>query len=252
MAANALYRRLPSTFREPIAPAFVAAAALHGLLILAVGFGIEWPSFKTHALAVTVALTPATVAPDQAQHVAAENQLGFETPGEQAPQMHMQTTMTISREADGGDGDLSADELSPEALAQQLQQLEQQLSSLSDSNALKNPRIGSVAARRSLDADYLARWRARVEQVGNALYRGEPPAGNGDVRLLVSVNANGTLEHIRILQSSGNPTLDRAAQDTVVMAAPFPKFSRELARQTSRLEIVRTWQFRTQALSSRQ
>ncbi|MEY2908049.1 MAG: hypothetical protein RLZZ602_572 [Pseudomonadota bacterium] len=237
---------------EPIAPAFVAAAAIHALVLLTFGFAFEWPEIKTNTLAVTVALTPAAQAPDNAQHVAAENQLGTETPGEQAPQMRMQTQMTISRELDGADGEVTADQLTPEALERQLQELEQQLSSLSDSSAAANPRIGSVAARRSLDAEYLSRWRARVEQVGNALYRGEPPAGNGDVRLLVSVTADGALERIRVIQSSGNPDLDRAAQDTVVIAAPFPKFSSALAAQTRRLEIVRTWQFRTQTLSSGQ
>ena len=94
------------------------------------------------------------------------------------------------------------------------------------------------------------RWRGRVEQVGNALYRGEPPAGDGDVRLLVTVLADGTLEQIRVLQSSGIASLDQAAQDTVVLAAPFPPFSASLAQQTARLEIIRTWQFRTQAVSS--
>lgn len=91
-----------------------------------------------------------------------------------------------------------------------------------------------------------------MEQVGNALYRGEPPAGNGDVRLAVTVAADGALVRIRMLQSSGNISLDRAAQDTVVLAAPFPKFSEELAHFTPQLEIVRTWQFRTEALSSGQ
>ncbi len=245
-----LSQQLPGSLREPITPAFVAAVAIHALLLLAVGFSVEWPDFKTNTLAVTVALTPAAVAPDEARHVAAENQQGQDTPGEQAPQMLMQTTMTISRELDGADGDLSADEVTADAIERQLQDLEQQLSSLSDSNSMPNPRIGSVAARRSLDAEYLARWRARVEQVGNALYRGEPPAGNGDVRLLVAVKADGSLERIRVLESSGNAQLDRSAQDTVVLAAPFPKFSAELAKLTPRLEIVRTWQFRTQALSS--
>jgi protein TonB len=86
--------------------------------------------------------------------------------------------------------------------------------------------------------------------MGNALYRGEPPAGNGDVRLLVTVLADGTLENIRVLQSSGISELDQAAQDTVVLSAPFPAFSRELAQHTPRLDIIRTWQFRTHAVRS--
>ena len=109
-----------------------------------------------------------------------------------------------------------------------------------------NTRIGAVAARRSLDAEYLSRWRSRVEQIGNVLYQGRPINANGDVRLMVTVAANGSLERIRVLESSGDTRLDRAAQDTVVLAAPFPPFSEALAKRTGRLDIVRTWQFRSQ------
>lgn len=250
MAARQAKYRYPH-WREPIAPAFVAAIAIHALLLLAVGFSVDWPEPKFNTLAVTLALTPATAAPEQAQHVAQENQLGDDAEPEPATtaQVVMQTTMTLSREldiADGSDGEA----VTPETLERELAALEQALSSLSDNAAISNPRIGSVAARRSLDAEYLARWRARVEQVGNALYRGEPPAGNGNVRLLVSVRADGTLEKIRMLQSSGNAQLDRAAQDTVVLAAPFPAFSPALAKLTPRLDIVRTWQFRSEPVSS--
>jgi protein TonB len=63
---------------------------------------------------------------------------------------------------------------------------------------------------------------------------------------MVTVAANGNLERIRVLESSGDTRLDRAAQDTVVLAAPFPPFSEALAKRTRRLDIVRTWQFRSQ------
>lgn len=126
MAAKWALNHLPPPLREPIAPALVAAIAVHALLLLAVGFGFELPQFKTNTLAVTVALMPATLAPDNARHVAAENQQGLDTPGEQAaPQMVMQTTMTLSRELDGGDGELSADQVTAEAIERQLQELEQ-------------------------------------------------------------------------------------------------------------------------------
>ena len=63
---------------------------------------------------------------------------------------------------------------------------------------------------------------------------------------MVTVAANGNLERIRVLESSGDSRLDRAAQDTVVLAAPFSPFSESLAARTPRLDIVRTWQFRSQ------
>ena len=212
--------------RAPITPAFGTAIALHAALLFGLGFSFQFAERPARTIAVTIALNPMAVAPNKAQHIAAENQLGDTQAGEQAPETRlvMQTSVTVSKELDSFSGDTPSD------------------------SATANDR--SVAARRTLDADYLARWRARVEQVGNALYRGEPPAGDGDVRLLVTVSANGTLENIKVLQTSGNAMLDRAAQDTVVLAAPFPRFSSELAKMTARLEIVRTWQFRTEAVSS--
>ena len=70
--------------------------------------------------------------------------------------------------------------------------------------------------------------------------------GEGDVRLSVRILANGELDKVTVIKTSGDPALDRAAQNTVVLAAPFPAFSAELAKQTSELTIVRTWQFRTE------
>ena len=67
---------------------------------------------------------------------------------------------------------------------------------------------------------------------------------------MVTVAANGNLQRIRVLESSGDARLDRAAQDTVVLAAPFPPFSEALAKRTPRLDIVRTWQFRSEKMES--
>lgn len=238
--------------RAPITPAFGTAIALHAALLFGLGFSFQFAERPARTVAVTIALNPMAVAPDKAQHIAAENQLGDTQAGEQAPETRlvMQTSVTVSKELDSFSGDTPSDSATANDRAPQTEEQQQSVSSVSDSKDRDASRAGSVAARRTLDADYLARWRARVEQVGNALYRGEPPAGDGDVRLLVTVSANGTLENIKVLQTSGNAKLDRAAQDTVVLAAPFPRFSSELAKMTARLEIVRTWQFRTEAVSS--
>ena len=239
--------------REPIAPAFVAAAAIHVMVVLGLGFGVAWPKFQTQSVAVTVLLTPANKAPDDARHIAAQDQAGIAEvaqPEQMAAQFQMQTTMTISRELDGADGELAPDEITPEAVERQLKDLKEAVSSLSDQSSVQNTRIGAVAARRSLDAEYLSRWRARVEQIGNVLYRGQPLNAEGDVRLMVTVAANGNLQRIRVLESSGDARLDRAAQDTVVLAAPFPPFSEALAKRTPRLDIVRTWQFRSERMES--
>ena len=105
-----------------------------------------------------------------------------------------------------------------------------------------NPR---VAARATPDAAYLKAWQADIERFGNAYYRGLALRyGDGDVRLRVTVAADGGLRAIDLLTSSGIDALDRAAVHTVEQLAPFAPFPPALAATTSELAIIRTWQFR--------
>ena len=108
---------------------------------------------------------------------------------------------------------------------------------------VQNTRLGSVAARRALDADYLRKWVDRVQAMGNAALNSVGSA-RGDVRLLVVVDQFGILLDVTVLESSGFPHLDRAAIKTVQDAAPYPPFPPALSAQVDKLEIVRTWQFR--------
>ena len=60
--------------------------------------------------------------------------------------------------------------------------------------------------------------------------------------LLVSINRDGSLYEVQVLESSGQPLLDQAAQRIVLLAAPFAPFSGDL-NDVDRLEIIRTWRF---------
>lgn len=239
-----------SLLREPITPSFAIAAIIHGAILLALGFSVDWSQISTQSVAVTFALTPSDDAPDEAKHLAAADQAGDIDTGAPKNTVQWVTTVSVTQELVGGEASDLGRVPTPDALAKAIDEIEQLMAAISDSDINSEFIAGAVAARRSLDAEYLARWRARVEQMGNALYRGKTPSADADVRLLVSVAADGKLEQIRILRSSGTPELDQAAQNTVLLAAPFPPFSKALAQQTSRLDIVRTWQFRSNALSS--
>ena len=233
---------------DPIWAALTAAIAIHLIVIFGVRFGVDAEPVPRSQLAVTVALSPATEAPEQARHVAASHQQGADDSAH--PTLQLAASQLFIAAADEG---TDADSASPpsDTLRDQIEALSREVAALSDGRRSSASRAGAVAARQSLDAAYLARWRARVEQVGNSLYGGLTRSrGDGDVRLLVTVNAAGALEDARVIRSSGNTALDLAALATVRRAAPFPPFPRELAEQTDRLEIVRTWQFRAQPLSS--
>jgi protein TonB len=113
-------------------------------------------------------------------------------------------------------------------------------------------RLTALSARAAVDAAYLHNWRARVEAVGNKYY---PQASSrygiyGDLRLLVAIRHDGEIENIEVLSSSGHAMLDEAAIRIVRMAAPFEPFPPELRETTDTLEIIRTWKFRKNRLSS--
>ena len=60
-----------------------------------------------------------------------------------------------------------------------------------------------------------------------------------------------SIERIDVLASSGVSVLDQAAIRSVKLAAPFAPFPAELRDKADILEIIRTWQFRNDYLTSR-
>jgi periplasmic protein TonB len=113
--------------------------------------------------------------------------------------------------------------------------------------------ITSVSAKASNDAAYINSFREKIEYIGNKYYPHEAKAKNyhGDVQLLVSLKQDGHIHSIEMLRSSNNPVLDKAAINSVRLAAPFPRFPKHMREHTDILEIIRTWQFRSQSLSTR-
>ncbi|WP_232334922.1 energy transducer TonB [Pseudohalioglobus lutimaris] len=141
-----------------------------------------------------------------------------------------------------------------ERLNQQLASLEADLADQTrmQTTSPRVRRLTSVSAKQAADAAYLLDWRRRLEAVGNKYY---PEASiryglYGDLRLLVVIAKDGSLEDIRVLKSSGYAVLDEAAIKIVRMAAPYSPFPAELAATTDKLEIVRTWQFQQDELGS--
>ena len=107
-------------------------------------------------------------------------------------------------------------------------------------------RITSLSTAASADAFYLNSWRRKIEKIGNLNYPVEARKRKlyGSLRLLVAIEADGSLRRVKILESSGHKMLDDAAVRIVRLAAPFAPFPDELRATTDLLEIIRTWQFR--------
>jgi periplasmic protein TonB len=94
-------------------------------------------------------------------------------------------------------------------------------------------------------AAYLDAWRRKVERIGNLNYPDQAKRDRlyGNLVLHVAVRADGSVERVRVLHSSGHKILDDAAVRIVRMSAPYSPFPEEIRKETDILDITRTWQF---------
>jgi len=136
---------------------------------------------------------------------------------------------------------------SPEQMSDAVASLQAQLDLHRQAYA-KRPRrytMTSASTKQNDDALYLDNWRKRIEAIGNLNYPQEASSAGiyGTLRLMVSLQPDGSVQDIRILRSSGERVLDEAAVNIVRLAAPFEPFPTELRARVDVLEIIRTWQF---------
>lgn len=275
-----------ATFRN----ALLLALTVHAALILGLSFSASNSERHTPQIEVTLASRPSTALPEDAQLIAQTNQEGsgheadvnqvtsrnnlpidaaYEqqalmqaTQHQATQQREVVTTTTLARRSVSTEQTEQEKErsnlegISPEVdrinreLASLQAELDEQTRSYADQPRVR--RLTAASAKQSVDAAYLLDWRQRLEAVGNQYY---PQASvrygiYGDLRMLVVIRQDGSLEDIQVLSSSGYAVLDEAAIKIVRMAAPFSPFPAELKATTDKLEIVRTWHFRENQLSS--
>lgn len=92
---------------------------------------------------------------------------------------------------------------------------------------------------------YIAAWVRKVEQIGEMNFPNIARTLNlttGPV-LDVTLRADGSLQEVRVVRSSGHPELDRAAQQIVRLGAPYAQFPPALRRRYDLLQISRPWRF---------
>lgn len=117
-----------------------------------------------------------------------------------------------------------------------------------ENTATRSPRLSprQVASTQSASfAAYQHRWQRHIEHIGNLYYPEEARKKHlyGDLVLRVVLDAEGNLQDLTIMQSSGHPVLDTAALNIVRGAAPFEPFSAEMRKDNDMLEIIYKWQF---------
>ena len=154
-----------------------------------------------------------------------------------------------AKEADTGNQEtpnkkLDLDNLT--AMALEMDRLEALISKQQD-DYQKRPKRKFIGARTKeySYALYVESWRQKVEKIGNLNY---PEAAKnlkiyGQLRMTVSIKADGSIEKLVINQSSGHKVLDEAAKHIVELAAPYAKFPDEMHKEVDILDITRTWTF---------
>ncbi len=257
------------------------AASLHLAIILGLGFSSDLNYEASPTIEVTLALTNDETKPEDADFVAQTNQVGSgdnterkePTTRERSPfhanevndvvkeellaapdltqdQREVVSTQGASEEKAPQNEELPLPEqqllsqnTSYQELLQEIASLEARIASEQQAYA-QEPRVKrltSVSAKSAAEAAYLNMWREKVERVGNANF----PGGGlfGRLRLLVVLEADGSLNRVSILEPSGLKELDDAAKRIVRLAAPYQPFPLEMRKKYDQLEIIRTWVF---------
>jgi protein TonB len=111
----------------------------------------------------------------------------------------------------------------------------------------KLPRRKFIGARAEgvVYAEYVDKWRRRIEQVGTENFPDEARRKQiyGSLLLTVSIKADGSVEKVEIERSSGHRVLDSAATRIVDLAGPFSPFPDAIRAHYDVLSITRNWSF---------
>jgi len=111
-------------------------------------------------------------------------------------------------------------------------------------NSRPKKRYVSPAAREEVYAVYYDALRRAIEDRGTENF---PQAGGkklyGDLTMLVTVNHDGRVLATEVVESSGNPTLDRRAAAIAKAAGPFGHFNAAMRRQADQILVVSRFRF---------
>ncbi len=101
------------------------------------------------------------------------------------------------------------------------------------------------STKESIYVEYMENWRGKAEPSANKEYQKLGKRIEGVIVLDVAINANGTINDIKLIKSSiRSPELERVARLSIRKVAPFPSFPNSIRKEKIEvLHIVRTWEF---------
>ncbi len=261
--------------------ALFLAAVIHVVIGLGVNFTAPHPEEISRSIDITLVNMPTQKAPEKAQFLAQENQIGSgeqsskpEPPPQQLPsqgnnqpkqikksepeqskpkaakkvitQKKAEKKIVTATKPDTKKHAEKHTQLSAEMLQQQIAQLGTEIKlSQQGAEQTKIQFVESVSAHKYIAAQYMKDWEDKVERTGNLNYPEVAAKKNfsGTLTMDVGIKADGSIYSIRINQSSGNPELDEAAKRIVRMSAPFAPLPADLRKELDVLVITRVWKF---------
>jgi len=271
----------PLSNNDSLLIALFLAAVTHVVIGLGVNFTAPHPEEVSRSIDITLVNMPSKKAPEKAQFLAQENQLGAgeqskkpEAPPQQLPSQGNSPAKQVKKSApeqskpkaakklitrkkaekkivtaskpDTGQHTEKHPQLSAEMLQQQIAQLGTEIKlSQQSAEQTKIKFVESVSAHKYIAAQYMKDWEDKVERTGNLNYPEVAAKKNfsGTLTMDVGIKADGSIYSIRINQSSGNPALDEAAIKIVRMSAPFAPLPADLQKELDVLVITRVWKF---------
>ena len=136
-----------------------------------------------------------------------------------------------------------------DAVAQKRRQLLKLLAEIEErinqDNARPRKHYVSPATKQVAYALYYDALRRRIEDRGTRYFPATSSGQKlyGDLTMAVTVNFDGWLIDTRVVQSSGNRTLDRRAEAIARGAAPFGNFSQAMRAQADQIVVVARFSF---------
>jgi protein TonB len=123
---------------------------------------------------------------------------------------------------------------------------------IADENA--RPKRGYItpSTQEVIFAAYRNHWVESIEKIGSDPRNFPAKARGGTYSLLVTVSvlADGRVENIEIVRSSGIPEIDRAAERIVKRGEPYERFTPKMKAEYGVIDLTLTWTFsRNAALS---
>jgi protein TonB len=112
-----------------------------------------------------------------------------------------------------------------------------------EENARPKKRFISPATREAVYAIYYDELRRKIEDRGTSNF---PEAGGrrlyGELTMIITVNFSGEVLQTEVVQSSGQPVLDRRAQ-SIVGSMNYGRFSDTMRRQADQIVVVSRFRF---------